>query len=159
MKLAKAGLSEDVIVSKVRKNGQAFNLSPDQMLQLKTAGVTDKVIQVLLDPTAALPTPVPAGVTTNNSFPDEVGVYTKKPADTAWTELLPEVVNWKSGGVMKGTASYGIVKKDTNGHIQGKSSKAQAATTTEFLIVAADGVAIISFHDWRRLPLLGRSHT
>src|ERR1017187_5091802 len=50
VKLSKAGLSDDVIIQKVKKNGQAFDLSPDQMIELKSAGVSDKVVAVMLDP-------------------------------------------------------------------------------------------------------------
>ncbi len=145
LKLAKAGLSEDVIISKIRKNAQAFDLSPDQMLQLKTAGVSDKVIQAMLDPTAVSAPAVATASAPDNAFPEESGVYMKKPADTTWSEILPEVVNWKSGGVLKGFATSGIVKKDTNGHIDGKTSKTRVATTTEFLVVMPDGVAITEY--------------
>lgn len=144
LKLSKAGIGEDVVISKIRKNGQAFDLSPDQMLQLKTAGVSDKVIQAMLDPAAAQPAPV-AAAAPDNTYPDDSGVYFKKTSDKTWNEVLPEVVNWKTGGVLKGIATSGIVKKDTNGHLQGKTSKTRVATTTEFLIVVPDGVAISEY--------------
>jgi len=144
IKLSQAGLSEDVIVAKIKKNGKAFDLSPDQLLQLKTAKVSDRVIQYMLDPTKTEPGAA-ATKDTGPSWPDEAGVYWKKETETVWNELLPEVVNWKTGGVMKGIASYGIVKKDMNGHIEGKNSKTQATTATQFLIVAPEGIAITEY--------------
>ena len=60
IKLSKAGFSDDVIIQKIKKNGQAFDLSPDQMIQLKSAGVSDKVVQVMLDPAKADTPPTPA---------------------------------------------------------------------------------------------------
>lgn len=51
-KLAQAGLSEDLILALVRKEGKPFPLTASQVLQLKRAAVSDNVIKVMLDPTA-----------------------------------------------------------------------------------------------------------
>jgi len=45
-----AGLSEDLIIARIRKDEAAVDLSPDQMIQLKQAGASDSIIKVLLDP-------------------------------------------------------------------------------------------------------------
>jgi hypothetical protein len=50
VKLSKEGISEDVLVAKIKKNGKAFDLSADELVELKKLGVTDSVIKVLLDP-------------------------------------------------------------------------------------------------------------
>jgi hypothetical protein len=146
MKLSKAGFSDDVIIQKLKKNGQAFDLSPDQMVELKSAGVTDKVVQVMLDPAKAdappAPPPSAAKAAGDPSLPDEMGVYYRKQPDSPWSDLPPEVVNWKSGGVMKSIASYGVVKGDVNGHLQGKNAKTVLTTGSQFLVVAGEGVAI-----------------
>lgn len=59
--------------------------------------------------------------------------------------MLPEIVNWKTGGVMKGIASAGIVKKDVNGHIAGPHSRNSVAFLAEFTIYAPEGVAITEY--------------
>jgi hypothetical protein len=149
IKLSTAGFSDDVIIEKIKKNGLAFDLSTDQMIQLKSAGVSDKVVQVMLDPAKAdapaAPTAAAAKAGSDPSLPDEIGVYYRKQPDTPWGDLLPEVVNWKTGGVMKSFASHGIVKGDVNGHLQGKNSKTVATTATQFMVVAAEGVAITEY--------------
>lgn len=147
IKLSKAGLSEDTIIQKVRSNGQAFDLSTDQLIQLKDAGVSDKVVQAMLDPN---PAPAPAAATAAaakpaSDLPDEMGIYMRRQGTTEWVEVLPEVVNWKTGGVAKSIFSQGIVKGDVNGHLNGKSSTTEATTTTEFMIVSAEGVAITEY--------------
>jgi len=38
-------------------------------------------------------------------------------------EIMPEVVNWKTGGALKRFASQGIVKGDVNGHIEERTAK------------------------------------
>ncbi len=57
--LVQAGLSEDLVIAKIKKNNKAFDLSTEQLLQLKKAGASDNVIRLLMDPTAQ-PVVVPA---------------------------------------------------------------------------------------------------
>lgn len=49
IKLTKAGLNDDIIIQQIRKSGQTVGLSTDQLLQLKSAQVSDRVIQALID--------------------------------------------------------------------------------------------------------------
>jgi hypothetical protein len=50
LKLSHAGVSDDVIMSKIAKSGQTFDLSTDEILKLKSSGVSDRVIQAMLGP-------------------------------------------------------------------------------------------------------------
>jgi hypothetical protein len=159
IKLSKAGLSDDVIIQQIKKKGQRFDLSTDQLVQLKSASVSERVIQVMIDPTkdtspspaekkTASPTPQQAGQlrrqdSPSSGLPTEIGVYAKQKAE--WIEVLPEVVNWKTGGVVKNVASIGIVKGDKNGHVNGASSRNRFAAPIEFLIVVPEGVAITEY--------------
>jgi hypothetical protein len=74
---------------------------------------------------------------------NEVGVYFKKAE--GWADVQPEVVNWKTGGVLKTIGSAGIVKGDVNGHISGPHSPNAVKTPLEFLIYAPEGVAITEY--------------
>ncbi|MBI3856408.1 MAG: hypothetical protein HY293_12035 [Planctomycetes bacterium] len=47
-KLATAGISDDVIVSYVKANGPIAKLSADDVVELKQAGVSEKVLSVVL---------------------------------------------------------------------------------------------------------------
>lgn len=59
-----AGLSDDLIIAKLRKENTALDLSTDDMIRLKKAKVSDIVIQVMLNPGAeAKPAAQPAVVT------------------------------------------------------------------------------------------------
>jgi len=51
IRLSKAGLSDEVIIQQIKKKGQRFDLSTDQLVQLKSASVSERVIQVMIDPT------------------------------------------------------------------------------------------------------------
>jgi hypothetical protein len=152
IKLSKAGLGDDLIIQQLEKKNQRFDLSTDQLLQLKTAAVSDRVIQVMIDPTlkpipaavapAVVPAPTPAKAAAAPET-QEIGVYAK--VKGAWSEVLPEVVNWKSGGVMKNVATVGIVKEDLNGHVNGPTSRNRVTNPVEFQIVVPDGIAITEY--------------
>ena len=49
IKLSQAGLSDDVIIAQIRKRPQPFELSTDQLIQLKTAHVSNRVINVMIE--------------------------------------------------------------------------------------------------------------
>jgi hypothetical protein len=157
IKMSKAGLGDGIIVQQIRKNGQAFDLTPDQLIQLKSAAVSDRVISAMMDPSKpdapALTVPAAAASTqtaVDPSLPSEIGVYAKKQG--TWTEVLPEVVNWKTGGVFKNIATAGIVKGDINGHLEGPNSRNSFSTPIEFLIVAPEGTAITEYQLLRLRP-------
>ena len=149
IKLSKAGVDDDVIIQKIKKQGQSFDLSTDQLIQLKSASVSSRVIQVMLDPSKRtglnlplqlLPKLISSGEAGSSL---DIGVYAKRQGQ--WVEMLPEVVNWKSGGVMKSVATVGVVKGDVNGHLVGKHSHNSVTTPLEFLIVVPEGVAITEY--------------
>jgi hypothetical protein len=145
-KLAKAGLSEDIIVNMVKTQPARFQLGADQVLQLKKDGVSDKVVAAMLARGAS-----PGGATAEATAPpdiakspvSEVGVYFKK--NDAWADLPPEVVNFKTGGVIKSIGTAGIVKGDVNGHINGEHSRSSLKTPVDLLVYAPEGVAITEY--------------
>ncbi len=150
MKLAKAGLSEDVIVGMVNQQPGNYSTKTDDIIELKQAGVGDKVLAAVIAKASGAAAPAapsapaaPATAGAAPGMPSELGIYFKK--DGQWTEVLPEVVNWKTGGVIKSMASAGVVKKDINGNITGTSSRNSARSPLEFLIIAPEGVSITEY--------------
>lgn len=61
--MVKAGLSDDLIVAKLRQQNKAYDLSTDEMIQLKQAKVSDAVIRTMLDP-KSMPAAAMGGTTT-----------------------------------------------------------------------------------------------
>src|SRR5579871_4791499 len=55
VKLKKAGLSDDVILSQIKNSGATYNLSADQIIYLKNQGVSDTAIKALISGSAAAP--------------------------------------------------------------------------------------------------------
>jgi len=52
--MVKSGLSEDLVISALRKENHSFDLSAMEMVQLKKAGLSDNIIKVMLDPKASV---------------------------------------------------------------------------------------------------------
>jgi hypothetical protein len=59
VKLSQSGFSEELIITKIKKHGKAFDLSTDELFELKKAGVHDSVIKYLLDPSQPYTPPPP----------------------------------------------------------------------------------------------------
>jgi hypothetical protein len=58
VKLSKE-VSEDVLAAKIKKSGKAFDLSRDEIIELKKLGVSDSIVKLLLDPTQPYVPPPP----------------------------------------------------------------------------------------------------
>jgi hypothetical protein len=148
VEMSKAGMSESLVITKLRKEGQAFDLKPADMVRLKQSGVTDAVMQAMLDPSAPTSNTPTVAAPSNPTL--DTGVYFRK--DGKWAEVLPEVVNWKTGGVLKSIASAGIVKGDVNGNIEGPNSRNSVKSPLEFMVVTAEGIAITEYQLIRMRP-------
>ena len=142
LKMVKAGMSESLIVSMIGQQPGNYATTVDDLIALKQAGISDKIVAAMTS--KSLGGPASAASSAPASAPVmEIGVYFQK--DGVWTEVLPEVVNWKTGGALKSFASAGIVKKDVNGNIPGPNSRNSVKSPLEFLIVAAEGVSITEY--------------
>lgn len=165
IKLAKAGLSEDIIVEQIKKKNQPFDLSTEQLIALKTANVSDRIVTLMLDPAMAVAlsaTAVPIGpalpplpvsgsqAKSELGLPSEVGVYARK--QNQWVEVAPEIVYWKTGGALKTLATAGVLHGDINGRIPGVSSPTNFATPLELLVVAPESFVIAEYQLVRLHP-------
>jgi hypothetical protein len=73
VKLSQTGVSEELIVAKIKKNGKAFDLSTDELVDLRKAGVSDNIIKLLLDPSQPYsPTSPPAASGAIKQYPHDV---------------------------------------------------------------------------------------
>jgi hypothetical protein len=142
IKMQSAGLSETIILSSVNNQPAAYDTSTDGLLALKQANVPDSVVAAMITRNAAMKNGVsnPSGTNMASAAPvgpppgvDEVGVYYQDKSKV-WHPIPSELVNKKSGGVLKSIASDGIVKGDTNGHIKGAESATKLTTSSKILI-------------------------
>jgi hypothetical protein len=147
IKMVKAGLSEEVVAAAVSSTPGTYDTSAEALVALKSAGATDKVIVAMVAKASGVGnTPAPAAPTGSALPPgiDEVGVYFQDKSGK-WMAIMPEVVNFKTGGAMKRFATYGIVKEDTNGHIEGKTAKTQVTLPVVFAVYVSEGTAITEY--------------
>jgi hypothetical protein len=145
IKLVKAGLADDLIVSTINAQQGSYDTSTDGLIALKTAKVSDKVVAAIVAKGSA-PATVTVPAASNRLPPgiDEVGVYYKDKTG-AWTALMPEVVNFKTGGVMKSAFTNGIVKGDLNGHILGPHAGTTVTFPVVFAVYVPEGTAITEY--------------
>lgn len=142
IKLAKSGLSEDLIVQTINASAGKYSTGTDALISLKQAGITDREIGAMISKNSGVSAaPQTVVIAAGPALPpgvDEIGVYYKDKTGT-WVPFAPEIVNFKSGGFLKTLATDGIVKPDMNGHIPGKSSKLTLNSPVNVLIYAPDG--------------------
>ncbi len=149
VKLVKAGLSDDLVVTIINSSPGVYDTSANGLIALKAAGASDRVISTIVlkaSAPSAAPASAPAAVATPGLPPgiDDVGVYYKDGAG-AWTPLMPEIVNFKTGGVLKNIGSAGIVKGDVNGHIKGAHAKMSLTFPVVLAVYVPDGTDITEY--------------
>jgi hypothetical protein len=148
IKMIKAGLSEDLIITTINASPATFDTSTDGLIALKSAGVSDKVVAAMVAraaaPAAAPPPPPAPAASPRPAGIDDVGVYFQD-RNGAWQNLEPEIVNFKTGGVLKSIASDGLVKGDVNGHIPGKHGKNILTFPVTLAVYVPEGVDIAEY--------------
>jgi hypothetical protein len=144
LKLVKAGMGDDLIVNMVNTQPANYSLSAEDLIALKTGGVSEKIISAMVVKSSGAAAPTVTAVPAPTAGPvNEIGVYYKKNGN--WTEMEPEVVNFKTGGVLKSMATNGIIKGDINGNVKGLHSKTELTTPVEMLIYVPEGVAATEY--------------
>ncbi len=164
IKLIKAGLSEDLIVTTINSSPGKYNTSTNSLIALKRAGAGDKVISAMIlkasgttptpAPAAPAPTPPPATETATaaatppnfvlTALPPEVdtiGVYYFDDAGKHWQEVPAEVVNFKAEGALKHYASAGLVKGEMTGLVGGNRSQLTLKLPARFILYIPEGKA------------------
>ena len=138
LKMHKAGLGDDLLVQTISTQAGRYDTSPDELIALKQAGLSDAVLTAMTNKARRQithPDPEPVDLAPVN----EIGVYYKD-GSGRWQPMESEPVHSKSSGWLKNAISDGIVKQDMNGMVNGPESKLLLPRPIEFLIYTADGV-------------------
>jgi hypothetical protein len=145
LKLVKAGLSDDLIISTIDASPGAYDTSADGLIALKTAGASDKVVSAIVvrasGGTSAVANASPAASASTSRIPvgvDSIGVYYQA-KDGSWQEVFTEAVTRKTGGFLKTIATEGLVKGDVNGNLKGPSSKLKLTLPAHFILYVPEG--------------------
>src|ERR1043166_9099390 len=131
IEMAKLGLSDDVIIAKIRQaygaetGAVSFDTSVDGLKSLKAANVPDSVIKVMIDP-APPPATVVAGTSPisvdPNLPPPEVGVYWRN--EGKFVQVHGQVVKkTKTGGKAGSFFTTGMRNQHWDATIEGQTSK------------------------------------
>ena len=123
------GLSDDVIISKIRSGAAGgtlqFDTSVAGLKELKAGKVSDDVIKVMINPAPpAAPVVVAAAPMTNdpNLPPPEVGVYWKN--GNAFTRIEGQAISQaKVGGKAGSMFTYGMRGEHWDAYLNGPESK------------------------------------
>jgi hypothetical protein len=141
IQMVKAGLPDDVIISKIKSEPNLPNLSTDDLIALKTAGVSDGVIRALLSPPAA---PAPAAVATiappadpnDPMAPHDPGVYlmTVSRAGVKTMVLIERAGSGrdKTAHVGQAALTMGIMKAQVRAEVPGPRASVRASIRPDF---------------------------
>jgi hypothetical protein len=158
IKLLKAGLSEDLVVTTINSSPGKYDTSANALIALKKAGAGDKVVAAMIlkasgatpADTAGVPatTAGTAGTPTvslaSGALPagvDSVGVYFLDKSGSHWQEVPAEVVNFKKEGALKHYASAGVLKGEMTGLVGGNRSPLMLKLPAQFILYVPEGRA------------------
>lgn len=116
--LVQSGLSEELVIARIKGANRRFDLNADEMLELKKAGVSDNMIRYLVDPSAPYSPPGPPAAALRDvnapplkdplmpKIPPEPGMYWLSSAQAGkemfeYIELKP-IVPLKAQGKLSG---------------------------------------------------------
>ncbi len=127
IRLSQAGLSENTIIAQIKMRQEPFNLSPDDLLQLKSAQVPNPVIEAMVGP-APLSAKAPAGTSapthspSQRSLPTEAGMYIAAANGNA--KILGQVVTFdRTGSLFVSWVTVGIKARHGNVQLPGEHSQ------------------------------------
>jgi hypothetical protein len=141
IKLVKAGLSDDLIVSTINASPGTYNTSADGLITLQTAGASDKVVSAIVLKASGAPQTVQAepiastaSAGTNPDDPTaahEAGIYIynpNAPAGSKMSMLEPSVYSQgKTGGIFASAMTYGIAKIKMKAVLRGAHANARVS--------------------------------
>lgn len=141
--LVKAGLSNPIIINKIRTSKTDFNLSTDALILLKQAGVSDDIVAAMFEAkngkTAPATVNPPQGGTTASvdpndpNAPHDYGIYLFQEIDGAkkMTQLTPNVSaqNRTGGGFTASVTPFGLGKVKTKANLPGVAAALQIPST------------------------------
>lgn len=157
VKLIKAGLSEDLIVTTINSSPGQYDTSASALIVLKKAGASDKIVAAMIlkaSGSAATPVPAPKAGSADSASPsvtlapgalpdgvDSVGVYYLDTTGSHWQEVPAEVVNFKSEGALKHYASAGVLKGEKTALVGGNRSSLALKLPAAFILYVPEGRA------------------
>lgn len=142
VKMTKAGFGAPVVIAKVKSAPGKYDLSLDQMIEMKKQGVTDEIVAAMLEAnnraqntitSTKISTVETASADPNDPLaPHSFGIYLYEERDGAkqMTQLLPSVsAQNRTGGLWTSSMTYGIGKVKIKANLPGNAAKLQLKTS------------------------------
>ncbi len=105
VKMVKAGLSENTIILAIQKGSPQFDLLPDSLISLKEQGVSQKIMDTMLNAQEQGNSPANVSSTnssSNSNIPNEDGVFIKNSSGfTKLDQIAPSTTRNEDGSVGK----------------------------------------------------------
>jgi hypothetical protein len=165
--MTRSKFDDATIIKTIQSFDTTFDLSVPALMKLKDAAVTQTVIQAMLGKAtnankAGQPEVPSTSVTTvtpiSANLLEEVGVFVNRQGTIVAME--PEIVNWRTGGVLKTMATAGLDKGHVNGFIAGPHSNLKLTSPSfmspevlEFYFHCAEGGSATEYqllHFWEK---------
>jgi hypothetical protein len=87
VKMVRAGVTQELVIARIKRFNKPFDLNSDEIVELKSKGVSDDVIAYLLDPSKPYTPPPPPAPATPDAKPP---APTAPPKDPIVLKLPPE---------------------------------------------------------------------
>jgi len=154
IEMVRAGFDEETIVKAMKANNTNFDISVGALVELKNAGVGKSIIDTMLEaeakkrPSDPAPPPEPdsssaAGKSLSAALaglPEAPGIYAK--VKGTYVEVMSELVNWRTGGILKKMATMGMTRGHMNGTVNGRHSRLRLSQPIEILLRGPSGVPV-----------------
>jgi hypothetical protein len=138
--LAKAGLNSSIIVNKIRTSKSNFDLSTDALIKLKKAGVSDEIVNAMLEAKSgkSMTTSPTSSAAVGNGNPNDpmsphgfgIYLYEENNGEKKMTQLTPNVsAQNRTGGLFTSSLTYGIGKVKTKANLPGTAANLQIKET------------------------------
>lgn len=149
IKLTKAGMSNDVILSTIDASEGQYDTSANGLNALKSAGVSSRVISALISKAsgAAAPSTAPTEAASAPPLPtgmNDVGVYYKDKSGK-WILIIAETINFKTDGLTKTSTAGSKMQDNVDGYIQGPHAKVSAIFPVLIAVYVPEGTAITEY--------------
>ena len=138
--MVKGGFSEDLLIKAIRHMETSFDLSPQALLEMKNAGVSEPILLAMMSPRSAEPEPK-SPVKTMALIPDDIGLYLVREGELQ--EVAAERVSWRNGGVAK--SMFLGTKGHINGFVNRPQSKLKLGPPVSFVIRLRESEDISDF--------------
>jgi hypothetical protein len=154
--MKQAGLSDDLVIAKIKQNNRAVDLSTGDLINLKKQNVSDVVVKALMDPSMAAPdtgasaaaiakralnlnpsgaTPEAGGSAAGDpndpmtAHDSGIYIYSTDSAGKSHMVMLERAAyqGTKTGGMFTSALTYGAVKAKTKAVLPGSAASIRAA--------------------------------